>query len=155
MLSPTGLRQSPAGGADNFAPVKIPVKNVTASAFVQYGLYALDLTQSDGDVTSIDLALSSLIPVATANMATGMLCVVQSAIAAGDTGFAVIQGRTKMVTNGSAILKGSPLKGVNASYKVAIATIATDRHHAIALEVNGSVDATTIQALLICPYGTF
>jgi len=155
VLSPTGLRQSVIGGADNFQPVKIPVKNVTASAFVQFGLYALDLTQSDGDVTSIDLALSSLIPVATANMATGMLCVVQSAIAAGDVGTAIIWGRTKMVSNGSAILKGSPLKGVNASHKVAIATIATDRFHGIALEANGSVDATTIQCLLIAPYGTF
>jgi hypothetical protein len=154
-MFPTGLRQSPIGGANNFEAVTIPVKNVTASAFVQYGIYQLDLAQGDSDVTTVQLALASAIAVATAGIATGLLCVVQSAIPAGGIGNAVISGVTKIGTIGTTdIAKMDFLKGVNAAASAVKGTAGTDRCHWIALEANATdTVVTNILALMTDCFG--
>jgi hypothetical protein len=141
-MYPHGLRQSPVGGANNFPPVLIPVKNVTASTLTRYGVYQLDIAQTDGDVTTVDKALSSVIAVATAGIATGILVVVQSAIAAGEVGMACVAGTTLCLVDGMDVLKAQ-----NADTDVVKATPATDRWHAIALEGQTSSTPTAVKVL--------
>ena len=114
------------------------MKNVTASDTVANGVYQLDLAQTDGDVDSADKALSSLVAVATAGIATGILVVVPNVIKAGQCGYGYIAGRCKIrVERTAAVNKMDRLKGVNAQ-NYAVTAAAGDMGFAIALEASGA-----------------
>jgi hypothetical protein len=128
------------------------LNNRTGATSVQGGSGALDVAQTQGESTSIGLALTNVTPVTTAIIAAGVIGVWESAgVVDNAKGRFIIGEGVQCVLNVDGttdVAKGDALKAVNAGDHFVKATVGTDRYHAIALEARTANSEGPVRALL-------
>jgi hypothetical protein len=123
----------------------VALRNETGATILYGGVAVIDEAQAEAENASIILGQEGLTAVSTALMKTARLAVCLEKAGVPDHGvgrFCIQDGSiVQVLVNNSAVLKGSSLKGINASASLALATDGTDRVIAKSLEANGSAAA--------------
>lgn len=120
----------------------VMLRNETGATISYGGVAVIDEAQTEAENNSVILGQEGLTAVTTALFKTARLAVCLERAGVADHGygrFCVTDGSiVDVLVNNSAVLKGSSLKGINASASLALATDGTDRVIAKALEANSS-----------------
>lgn len=122
----------------------VSLRNETGATITKGGVAIVDEAQAEAENNSLILGQEGLTAVTTTNMKAGQFAVnVGPSVADHANGrFCVEHGALVQINvDNSVIVKGSLLKGANATATLTLATNGTDRPVARALEANGSAAA--------------